>query len=179
MAKRRLKRKLTKAEKNLLSPSEELFGSQKDLTKQKARKLEEKPIKSLREIEEEERIPSKSVSKSDFKQSAAAEDPFFQQDVTVEEGLGRLLGTITDPKNIEHFSEFDDQEVVALSACEAIAAKIDSPTLEKFLKEFKSHRVSTSRRGRTEIVEIARAMMGAAEAKAQGVLNSVRSVFGR
>ncbi len=154
----------------------EKFFDAENLERDFIKKQGKKPLKSLKEIQKES--AETPVPVSDFRPSFSSADDMFVNDASVEEGLGRLLTTITDPKNTSHFTELNDSEIKYISTLESANLEINSLVLKTFLTKFKDHRVSNVRKGRAELVEIAKAMLtpqqsptGALDKLVKGVTN--------
>jgi len=90
--------------------------------------------------------------------------------VTSEEAIADLLQILGDKfDNINVLTELNMREIVFLTVMEAINSKLNADVLKKFLHLYKEHKVSHKRRGRKELVAVAKRLGGVEEP--QGALS--------
>ena len=122
--------------------------------------------KSRREMMRGDRVDLEKLSKSNEN-----EDLFSSPD-TPEEAVSRSIDTLTNPKNIKHFTELSDNEIKALSALTAANKVLEIDVLQQFIDEFDNRRVSLRRQGRTELVDLGKAAFAPMSAqKGEGLLS--------
>ena len=126
-------------------------------------KQDEKPKMSKREIKE----AMKEVQKEDYEQ--------FKKDevLTPEEAQSRIAFLLAQTKEPDLMSELGGEEIKLLSALQTIADETDADILDEFITNFLRMRVSLRRKGRTEIMEIARAGGGTEERMRKGLKSMI------
>jgi hypothetical protein len=152
------------------------------LTPQKQLKAAEKVGKDLPEFE---------LKEQPKEPDAAGAAGLFWQDEKSEnapaEAVAAVLKAIVDPKNIRHFTQLNDAELKGISALAAVNGDKDnplhSPTLAAFLTEFENLRVSTDRRGREDLKDIAKAALspqdqGIEKKMAGSIMDRLKRTFG-
>lgn len=84
--------------------------------------------------------------------------------------LDKIVELITDPANIQHFTELSRAEIMAFSVLSTMEQRHPLPVLTQFLKENLVLRVSRGRQGKKELMKmVARTMaMEQAEESRQG-----------
>jgi hypothetical protein len=103
--------------------------------------------------------------------------PEEQQTFNVEEAIGRISIILAESKNPKALSDLDDSEIRLISALIAVAESDDvkDQMLQSFISNLLVLKVSHMRKGRREIIDLAR---GIRDQQQMGWANRVRSVFG-
>jgi len=82
---------------------------------------------------------------------AKAPSPIRERPLGSEEALAKTLLEFMNPKNIEFFSELDDEEILMISALKTWAKETKLKILNEFVTHFLKLRVSKHRQSRREI----------------------------
>ena len=93
--------------------------------------------------------------------------------MTVDEALAKVAMILASTKDTHTLSEIDEPEIKNLSSLMVVAHKMSDDMLKQFCTNFLRLRVSKSRKGRTEMLDIARAAREIPEQK----LSRLRSIF--
>jgi len=80
--------------------------------------------------------------------------------------LERLLEEVYSTKNINLKTDLTDRTIIALVQLDAFAQKFNSPLAKLVSKNFKELSVSKKRKGRSEFVQVSRAMQPSLEIEA-------------
>ncbi len=73
-----------------------------------------------------------------------------------EEAQAKISMLLTKPENLELMAEISREEMIRIACLKTIADKYDDKFLKLFINNYLSLTVSLGRRGRGEVVEIAR-----------------------
>ena len=78
------------------------------------------------------------------------------RDATSDAARAEIVKELFLEKNLNRVSELDQKEIVLLSIIKGINAKVESPVVTEYAKQFIELKVSNDRKGRAEVVDIAR-----------------------
>jgi hypothetical protein len=106
----------------------------------------------------------------------SAPSPVAERPIGQEESLARSLQELTTPKDdtVDFHSEFDDEEILYLSALKTWASETGFKVIDDFCTKFERLRVSRFRQGRREIA----LTVGLAGGGAVKTPKSLRDMFG-
>jgi hypothetical protein len=93
--------------------------------------------------------------------------------LTVDEALAKVAMILAGVKEPRTQSEIDEPEIRALASLHVVAEKMNDKMLKSFCNEFLLLRVSKNRKGRGELLDIARASRDIPEQK----LGRLRTLF--
>ncbi len=82
------------------------------------------------------------------------------------EAYGMIAGKLADPQNIKILTELSETEIRQFAAVLAIAEYIEMPSIGQLINEIMTLKISKTRLGRKEMLELAQ-NMGASDAKMQ------------
>lgn len=97
----------------------------------------------------------------------------FGMTQTIDESLAQAISVLTETKKKKILSELENREIFYLAILYSQSKEFDDDLLEDFLKQFLIFRISKERKGRKEIVEIAKANL---KIQSKGLL---RKLFGK
>lgn len=101
--------------------------------------------------------------------------PEEQQSFNIEEAIGRISIILAESKNPKALSDLDDSEIRLISALIAVAEHINDQMVKTFIENLLVLKVSHMRKGRREIIDLAR---GIRDQQQMGWANRIRGVFG-
>ncbi len=82
----------------------------------------------------------------------------LEEDVqTSEEAAAKSISALTETKHPKQMTELNEREIKQLTPLHTLAEEFDIEILRKVTNNFEKLRVSTSRKGRQEILEVGRA----------------------
>jgi hypothetical protein len=116
------------------------------MAKKKAKKTSNKNTFTKEEIEE--------LMKGDDTYDAIATE---SEVVSSEEAKAKAIVSLTESKDPEVLTQLEDNEIKALSTLSTIASLYSISFLDKWIGKFIRLRISLKRKGREEVVEIAKA----------------------
>lgn len=93
--------------------------------------------------------------------------------MTVDEALAKVAMILAQTKNPTTQTEVDEPEIRAIACLMVVADKMNDKMLKNFCNQFMLLRVSKSRKGRGELLDIARASRDVPEQK----LGRLKSLF--
>ena len=75
---------------------------------------------------------------------------------TPDEAKAKMVDSLMDDRNILKTTELSDYELAHVAILKAINSKVDSKIMNEFVTSFLKAKVSKSRLGRKEVIEIAK-----------------------
>ena len=118
-----------------------VFGKVKSLIKRGKKKKEDLP--NLDEMTD-----SQTPSYEEFVKESEMLSP--------EEAQAKISMLLTKPENLELMAELSKEEMIRLACLKTVADQYDNKFLHSFISNYLAFTVSLGRRGRGEVVEIAR-----------------------
>lgn len=116
---------------------------------------------------EEEKKPKLSAEQEVALQSLEASQAMEDEMITSEEAIAKAVVTLSKTPDEQVMSEFRGIEVKLLTATKTIGDKYDVPSMKELVRNFGRFRVSLDRKGRGELVSLARSAREEVNAKAK------------
>jgi len=94
--------------------------------------------------------------------------------LTTEEALAKVAMLLADTKNPKLMSELSMHEISSIAVIDTIATQTNNKTLNDFVNNFLRYRVSNSRKGRKELMDIATSI----RQEPERMTTRIRKLFG-
>jgi hypothetical protein len=92
---------------------------------------------------------------------------------TPDEAIAKISMILADSKEVDILSDLTSDEVALLSSLKTVAVHTENTLLSSFVNNFLRFRISRNRKGREEIIQVARARGGEEEKMRKGFRSMV------